>query len=55
MSNQRPFFEDDFGGKYLLVDPGTFVMGESLGRGSKSERPAHTVEITEPFFWENAP
>lgn len=50
MSNQRPFFDDDFGGKYLLVEPGTFVMGDSLGRGSKNERPPRTVEITEPFF-----
>ena len=50
MSNQRPFFDDDFGGTYLLVEPGTFVMGDSLGRGSKNERPPRTVEITEPFF-----
>ena len=55
MSTQRPFFEDDFGGKYLLVEPGSFVMGDSLGNGPKGERPSHEVTISDPFFFGERP
>ncbi len=48
MSEQRPFFDDEYGGRYLLVEPGEFIMGD--GQGTRSEKPTHHVKITEPFF-----
>ena len=48
MSDTRPFFDDEYGGRYLLVEPGEFVMGDA--KGTRSEQPPHPVSITEPFF-----
>ena len=48
MTENRPSFDDDFGGRYLLVEPGTFLMGDE--KGTRSEQPAHQVTISEPFF-----
>lgn len=50
MSSTRPSFDDAFGGRYILVEPGDFLMGDAHQRGNKNERPAHKVEIEEPFF-----
>lgn len=50
MSTSRPFFDDAYGGRYLLVEPGSFIMGDAHMRGSKNERPAHQTEISQPFF-----
>ena len=48
MADQRPFFDDEYGGRYLLVEPGDFMMGDE--KGTRSEKPLHKVSITEPFF-----
>ena len=48
MAENRPFFDDEFGGRYLLVEPGTFQMGAE--KGTRSELPTHQVTISEPFF-----
>lgn len=48
MAENRPFFDDEFGGRYLLVEPGTFLMGAE--KGTRSELPTHQVTISEPFF-----
>ena len=46
----RPRFDDEFGGTYILVEPGIFVMGDSVGDGLARELPPHQVEIESPFF-----
>ncbi len=48
MSSSRPYFDDEYGGRYILIEPGSFIMGD--GKGTRAEQPPHTVEITEPFF-----
>tara|TARA_B100001093_G_scaffold2499_2_gene2460 strand:- start:541 stop:1281 length:741 start_codon:yes stop_codon:yes gene_type:complete len=48
MNEQRPFFDDDYGGRYILVEPGFFTMGDASG--NRTEQPPHEVQITEPFF-----
>lgn len=44
----RPTFANEWGGSFVLIEPGTFNMGDD--NGSKFERPARNVEISEPFF-----
>ncbi len=34
----------------VAIKPGRFVMGSPSGEGSYEERPAHPVEITQPFW-----
>ena len=46
----RPRFEDDFGGTYILIEPGTFTMGDTVGDGLSREYPPHEVIIESPFF-----
>ena len=46
----RPRFEDDFGGTYILIEPGKFIMGDVVGDGLSRECPSHEVEIDAPFF-----
>ena len=46
----RPSFEDSFGGTYLLVEPGSFNIGDEIGSGHPNEQPIVSVEISEPFF-----
>ena len=46
----RPRFEDDFGGTYILIEPGTFTMGDTVGDGLGREYPPHEVIIESPFF-----
>lgn len=48
MDDQRPYFDDAYGGRYILVEPGQFTMGERTG--NRSEQPPHAVDISEPFF-----
>jgi len=48
MAGDRPYFDDDFGGRYILVEPGTFVMGDA--NGTRNEQPPHEVHVSEPFF-----
>jgi formylglycine-generating enzyme required for sulfatase activity len=55
MSVTRPSFDDEFGGRYILVEPGEFSMGDAIGRGSKSERPSKLTLIEEPFFFGERP
>jgi formylglycine-generating enzyme required for sulfatase activity len=55
MSSTRPSFDDAFGGRYLLVEPGTYLMGDAALRGNKNERPGHEVEIEQPFFFGERP
>ena len=50
MSSTRPSFDDQYGGRYILVEPGQFVMGDAHGRGPKTERPPTETTISEPFF-----
>jgi formylglycine-generating enzyme required for sulfatase activity len=50
MNANRPSFEDEFGGSYLLVEPGQFIFGDEVGSGHPNERPLIEVEISEPFF-----
>ena len=46
----RPKFEDEFGGTYVLIEPGKFTMGDVVGDGLARESPNHEVEIQSPFF-----
>ena len=48
MVDDRPYFDDDFGGRYILVEPGFFVMGDA--KGTRNEQPTHEVNVSEPFF-----
>ena len=50
MNINRPSFEDSFGGTYLLVEPGSFNIGDEVGSGHPNEQPVAPVEISEPFF-----
>lgn len=40
--------DDASGIDFVLIEPGTFVMGDD--RGSAAEQPAHEVAITRPFY-----
>ncbi len=46
----RPRFEDEFGGSYILIEPGNFTMGDVVGDGLARELPTHQVDIDLPFF-----
>ena len=46
----KPRFEDEFGGTYILIEPGIFSMGDLVGDGLARELPTHEVEIERPFF-----
>ena len=46
----RPRFEDEFGGSYILIEPGNFTMGDVVGDGLARELPIHQVDIESPFF-----
>ena len=50
MNANRPSFEDEFGGSYLLVEPGQFRLGDEEGSGHPNEKPLIEVDILEPFF-----
>ena len=50
MNANRPSFEDAFGGTYLLVEPGEFLIGDQVGSGHPNESPVSLVKITDPFF-----
>ena len=45
-----PRFEDEFGATYILIEPGDFQMGDSVGDGLARELPVHNVTIENPFF-----
>tara|TARA_B100001094_G_scaffold112066_1_gene107920 strand:- start:5469 stop:6218 length:750 start_codon:yes stop_codon:yes gene_type:complete len=46
----KPFFEDEFGGSYLLLEPGSFILGDQVGSGHPNEQPCIEVTLTEPIF-----
>ena len=46
----KPRFEDEFGGTYILIEPGIFSMGDLVGDGLARELPTHKVQIERPFF-----
>lgn len=50
MESNRPFFEDEFGGSYLLLEPGTFTLGDQNGSGHPNEHPCIDVTVSEPVF-----
>ena len=50
-----PFFTDQYGSSYRLVEPGTFVLGDVESTGRPNEQPACEVNITEPFFLAERP
>ena len=41
-------FRSAIGIEFVLIQPGKFVMGSDSGKDS--EKPAHTIEITKPFY-----
>ena len=45
-----PRFTDEFGSTYVLIEPGNFNMGDSVGDGLLREHPVHNVSIENPFF-----
>ena len=44
----RPIFTNEWGGSFILIEPGSFNMGDK--NGSKFEKPVRNVEIEEPYF-----
>ena len=54
-TSTTPFFTDQYGSTYRLVEPGTFTLGDSQQTGHPNEQPACTVNITEPFFLAERP
>ena len=50
-----PFFTDQYGSSYRLVEPGTFVLGDVESTGRPNEQPPGEVNITEPFFLAERP
>ena len=46
----RPKFSDQYGGTYILIEPGTYSMGDVFGDGLERETPVHEVDISRPFF-----
>ena len=46
----KPRFEDEFGGTYILIEPGLFSMGDLVRDGLARELPTHKVQIERPFF-----
>ena len=54
-STPTPFFTDQYGSTYRLVEPGTFVLGDVDSTGHPNEQPACEVNITEPFFLAERP
>ena len=42
-------FTNSIGIKFVLIEPGSFMMGQEAG-GDWDERPVHKVNITEPFY-----
>ena len=43
MQPSKPFFEDEFGGSYILLEPGTFTFGDQNGSGHPNEQPCIDV------------
>jgi len=50
MNINRPSFEDSYGGTYLLVEPGTYNIGDEVGSGHPNEQPIVSLKIADPFF-----
>ena len=50
MQPSKPFFEDEFGGSYLLLEPGSFTIGDQNGSGHPNEQPCTEVTLSEPIF-----
>ena len=46
----KPRFDDEFGGTYILIEPGSFKMGDTVGDGLPRENPIHEVVISSPFL-----
>ena len=44
----RPRFETTWGGSFILVEPGEFLMGSE--DGTPSESPSVTIILQHPFF-----
>ena len=51
MDQSRPMFTDRWGGSFHLIEPGEFVMGDSVGSGARHEHPPHSLTIESPFFF----
>ena len=47
------FMTDDQGIEFVLIQPGSFMMGSEDGRGN--EKPVHKVEITKPYYLSRYP
>ena len=45
----RPSFEDSFGGTYLLVEPGSFNIGDEIGSGHPNEQPMSQSKFQNHF------
>ena len=44
----RPTFTNEWGGSFILIEPGSFIMGDE--NGSKFEKPVRKVEISDLYF-----
>ena len=53
--SSKPSFTDVYGATYLLIEPGSFLLGDESTSGHPTEQPACTVEISEPFFFAERP
>lgn len=47
---QPVFWANSLGMKFVLIPPGSFMMGSPAGRGDPDERPRHRVVITKGFY-----
>ena len=45
MDMNRPFFEDSYGGTYLLVEPGKYNLGDEVRSGQPNEQAVVPIEI----------
>ena len=48
VKSPEQYFTDEYGIEFVLIEPGTFMMGSE--KGSSDEKPVHQVEITKPFY-----
>ena len=51
MRSERPKFTTTFGSEFVLVEPGSFVMGSDSLSANPSEKPSRVITIEEPYFF----
>ncbi len=55
MTADRPTFTTDFGGQFVLIEPGNFFMGCDSSGATPCESPMREVEISQPYFISQRP